>query len=52
MSLSENGINIDDLGEHGDPTGTDGFISDLEMELKKSFALNQALHELKTRYCF
>ena len=53
MTSSENGINVDNLREHGDPTGTGGAVTDLEAALKgKSFALNQALHRLKTRYMY
>ena len=51
MASSDNGINVDDRREHGDPTGTGGAFTDLEAE-GKSFTQNQALHGLKQGIVF
>ena len=48
MASWENGINVDDVWEHGDPTGTCVTFTDFLAELKREkFRLNQALHGLK-----
>ena len=38
MASSENRINVDDLREHGDPTGTGGAFTDLELKREKFHA--------------
>ena len=49
MASLENGINVDEVWEHGNPTGTSDTFTDFLAELKREkFRLKQAFHGLKT----